>query len=145
MSKQLSHWLSVIVIGIALGLGLQFVRAWTEPTQAPPGGNVGAPINTSGNYQAKSGRLDIQGGSAMPKMWDSDNANYVIDPAGNSMVDTICFYDGCRNNWGTTYTNCFWSDNQCSPYSGYFAVGVYVNMLFSDIVGGHYVVQCCRL
>lgn len=55
--KQLTYWLKVAVIGIALGLGLQFVRAWTEPTAAPPGGNVGAPINTSGNAQTKAGGL----------------------------------------------------------------------------------------
>ena len=60
-NKQITHWLSVIVIGIALGLGLQFVRAWTEPTTAPPNGNVGAPINTSVNPQTKSGGLNIGG------------------------------------------------------------------------------------
>lgn len=51
--KKFTYWLSVIVIGIALGLGLQFVRAWTEPTAAPPGGNLGAPINTGANVQEK--------------------------------------------------------------------------------------------
>lgn len=59
--KQLTHWLSVIVIGIVLGLALQFVRAWTEPTQAPPGGNVGAPINTSANPQIKAGNFTSDG------------------------------------------------------------------------------------
>ena len=57
--KQITHWFSVIVIGIALGLALQFVRAWTEPTVAPPGGNVGAPINTGGLTQVKAGTLGI--------------------------------------------------------------------------------------
>jgi hypothetical protein len=57
--KQIIYWLSVAVVGIALGLGLQFVRAWTEPTTAPPGGNVGAPINTSANPQTKAGGLNI--------------------------------------------------------------------------------------
>jgi len=55
--KQITHWLSVIVIGIALGFALQFVRAWTEPTVAPPGGNVGAPINTGAQKQTKSGDI----------------------------------------------------------------------------------------
>jgi len=53
--KQLTYWLSVAIIGIALGFGLQFVRAWTEPTTAPPNGNVGAPINTSSTAQTKAG------------------------------------------------------------------------------------------
>lgn len=40
-------WSGVVMVGLILGISLQFVRAWTEPTEAPPGGNVGAPINTS--------------------------------------------------------------------------------------------------
>jgi hypothetical protein len=51
--KQLTYWLSVAIIGIAFGFGLQFVRAWTEPTQAPPGGNVAAPVNTGTIKQTK--------------------------------------------------------------------------------------------
>ena len=59
--KQTIHWLKVAVIGIALGFALQFVRAWTEPTTTPPGGNVGAPINTSGNAQTKAGNFTSNG------------------------------------------------------------------------------------
>jgi hypothetical protein len=59
--KQTTHWLKVAVIGIALGFALQFVRAWTEPTEAPPGGNVGAPINTGGNAQTKTGNFTSNG------------------------------------------------------------------------------------
>jgi hypothetical protein len=59
IAKQVIHWLSVIIVGIALGLGLQFVRAWTEPGANPPGGNVGAPLNTSANTQVKAGSLGI--------------------------------------------------------------------------------------
>jgi len=33
------------------------VLAWTEPTSAPPGGNVAAPLNTSINAQSKEGAL----------------------------------------------------------------------------------------
>ena len=59
IAKQVIYWLSVIIVGIALGLGLQFVRAWTEPGANPPGGNVGAPLNTSANTQVKVGSLGI--------------------------------------------------------------------------------------
>jgi len=55
--KKLIFWLGIIIIGIALGFALQFVRAWTEPTQAPPGGNLGAPINTGPNKQVKQGDI----------------------------------------------------------------------------------------
>ncbi|MBU4298742.1 hypothetical protein KJ636_01755 [Patescibacteria group bacterium] len=51
--------------GVALILGVlvtsvfvsYLVLAWTEPTSAPPGGNVAAPLNTSINAQAKEGAL----------------------------------------------------------------------------------------
>ena len=59
--KKASYWLSIAVIGIALGLSLQFVRAWVEPTAPAPGGNVGAPINTSATVQAKAGALGVSG------------------------------------------------------------------------------------
>ena len=62
--KQITHWLKVAVVGIALGFGLQFVRAWTEPTATPPDGNVGAPINTGTVDQTKgdtsSGKINAK-------------------------------------------------------------------------------------
>jgi hypothetical protein len=39
----------------------QIMAAWTEPSSAPPGGNVAAPINTSGTSQTKLGSLSIDG------------------------------------------------------------------------------------
>jgi hypothetical protein len=59
--KQITHWLKVAVIGITLGFAIQFVRAWTEPIAAPPGGNVGAPINTGATEQTKQGGLTVGG------------------------------------------------------------------------------------
>jgi hypothetical protein len=57
LSKKAIYWLGVIAVGIALGLALQFVRAWTEPTAAPPGGNLGAPLNTGPQKQVKQGDI----------------------------------------------------------------------------------------
>jgi len=58
--KQLGYWTSVATLGIILGISLQFVRAWTEPTALPPGGNLGAPLNTGGAGQYKEGGLIIR-------------------------------------------------------------------------------------
>ena len=58
---NLTYWLGIVVLGVTLGLILQFARAWTEPSQAPPGGNVGAPINTGSQTQTKSGSLNVNG------------------------------------------------------------------------------------
>jgi hypothetical protein len=54
-------WSGVIMVGLVLGLTIQFVKAWTEPTEAPPNGNVGAPINTGVNLQTKNGSLALLG------------------------------------------------------------------------------------
>ena len=37
------------------------VFAWTEPSQAPPGGNVEAPINVGQTAQTKQGDLTLAG------------------------------------------------------------------------------------
>ena len=62
--KQVNYWGGVVAIGLILGVSLQFVRAWTEPTAAPPGGNVGAPLNTSNLRQIKIGGLILNVGGA---------------------------------------------------------------------------------
>ena len=59
-------WFSLsLILGLVLGGGLIFVKAWTEPTLAPPDGNLGAPINTSSNGQAKTGGLLLNSGGAV--------------------------------------------------------------------------------
>lgn len=59
ITKRFTYWLEVAAIGIVLGLILQGARAWTEPSQAPPGGNLGAPINTGESTQVKAGSLGL--------------------------------------------------------------------------------------
>lgn len=55
--KKISYWAGVGAVGIVLGISLQFTRAWVEPTVAPPGGSIGAPINTGNVTQVKEGIL----------------------------------------------------------------------------------------
>jgi len=62
--RQVNYWLGVTAIGLVLGLSLQFARAWTEPTVAPPGGNVGAPINTGSADQYKTGDIEVRATNA---------------------------------------------------------------------------------
>ena len=81
------YWLKVAIIGIALGFGLQFVRAWTEPTTAPPNGNVGAPINTSSTAQTKAGAM------------------YSNDRVG---APYLCIGTDCRNIWSSGGISCDW-------------------------------------
>ncbi len=55
--KNITYWSGVVILGLVVGISIQFVAAWTEPTQAPPGGNVGAPLNTGNLGQIKNGNL----------------------------------------------------------------------------------------
>ena len=57
--------------------------AWSEPGSAPPGGNVSAPLNTSGTTQTKTGKLLFT--------WfeDQNQTGYYVDPGGNSIFSRI--------------------------------------------------------
>lgn len=66
MSKQVSPKITALAFGI---LTLCFVTAfyvlaWQEPTQAPPEGNMAAPLNASNVGQAKAGGLILNTGGA---------------------------------------------------------------------------------
>jgi hypothetical protein len=94
--KKFIHWLSVIVIGIALGFAIQFVRAWTEPSALPPGGNVGAPLNTSVNSQTKEGGLNILGFLGV----GTNSPTKQIDAVGQIKSRTgFCINDNCISVW----------------------------------------------
>jgi hypothetical protein len=82
---QTTYWISVIIVGIALGLALQFVRAWTEPTDAPPNGNVGAPINTSFIGQLKQAGLALNVGD----IYGNYKAYGLLVPNGNVGIGTV--------------------------------------------------------
>jgi hypothetical protein len=96
--KQITYWLSVIVVGIALGLALQFVRAWTEPTSSPPNGNVGAPINTSSTAQTKTGDLNVKGGMVIGSATDGSKG------VGTINATQFCLSGKCISDWPTGTT-----------------------------------------
>jgi len=57
--KKISWLLSVVLIGLIFGLGVGIVKAWTEPSEAPPDGNLAAPINVGLEGQVKAGGLTL--------------------------------------------------------------------------------------
>ena len=94
--QKATYWTSVSVIGIVVGISLQFVKAWTEPTQIAPNSNVGAPITTSGNPQIKSGPLNLGsylttvGGVLLNSGAGSPPAlNGLLVPNGNVGIGTV--------------------------------------------------------
>jgi hypothetical protein len=62
--KRILFWIPSIVIGITLGISLQFVHAWVEPNAGAPNANIGAPLTTGGATQNKAGQLNVTGGGA---------------------------------------------------------------------------------
>lgn len=78
--QKISQTIAGLVIVAAITL---IASAFTEPSQAPPGGNVSAPLNTSATTQTKTGKL------LFPWFEDSDQSGYYADPGGNSMFSRI--------------------------------------------------------
>jgi len=100
LSKKFAYWLGVIVVGIALGFAIQFVRAWTEPGSTPPAGNVGAPLNTSDKEQTKEGGLLL--GSSTPGGNKGD---------GSLNANQVCIRGVCQTTWpsgGNSYPSNGW-------------------------------------
>lgn len=84
--------------------------AWQEPVSSPPEGNVSAPINISSIAQTKLGGLTLQGDFTAPIFYDSDNADYYVNPAGQTVlagnvgigatnpIDKLTIYDNTDNS-----------------------------------------------
>lgn len=57
LTGKVVEWAKVISLGLILGLGIQVTYSWVAPTQAPPGGNLDAPITVGAAAQTKTGKL----------------------------------------------------------------------------------------
>jgi hypothetical protein len=49
--------IKVVTLGLLITLGVNYLHAWTGPTEAPPSGNVPAPVNVGAALQTKTGGL----------------------------------------------------------------------------------------
>lgn len=96
-----------LTLGLFLGGGLIAVNAWTDPTLPAPGGNVGAPINTSGIGQSKVGGLILNtGGAVNGLIVRTGNVGIgtiaptqKLDVVGNVKGTQLCIGNDCRNAW----------------------------------------------
>ena len=59
--KKLSLLTFSFALGLLVFMGMAIVYAWTEPTLAPPNGNVATPVNVSGTTQYKTGAFGVGG------------------------------------------------------------------------------------
>jgi hypothetical protein len=118
--KQAVQWLWVIVVGIALGFAIQFVRAWENPPSGtPPEGNVAAPINTGSAAQTKLGNFTSNGTISAGDQFCLRGICISEWPSGGTTEESCM----CDNRWlcGTTYVGseqlCTW-DCYTDPNTG---------------------------
>lgn len=105
--QTIKQTIITLIICLAVVAGMSWVYAWTGPTQAPPGGNVSAPINVGSASQAKTGALSIGGllqlGSF--KMTSGAGSNKVLtsDASGLGSWQTPAGGGGVSGNGTTNY------------------------------------------
>ncbi len=82
MNKQeLKDILKGVALGVVLAVTGSVMAAWSEPTQAPTGGNADAPINVSNTGQTKGGNLVVNN--------NNQNANGLIVPFGAIVAGNV--------------------------------------------------------
>lgn len=81
--KNIIQSLKIITLGLILAFGISYAFAWTAPTQAPPNGNVSAPMNTSSGAQYKVGDLGVGGVFEV-----ANGANFAV-LGGNVGIGTV--------------------------------------------------------
>jgi hypothetical protein len=80
VSQGLIYWTRVATLGVVIGVGLQFASAWTNPTAAPPLGNVSGPVTTSAIAQYKAGAIGF-GGLVKAYLGIDANNNRIVNVA----------------------------------------------------------------
>jgi hypothetical protein len=96
--------IGVLVMSILLSY---LVFAWTEPSQAPPQGNVPTPINVGPQGQAKQGGLILNTGGAPTGLIvqygnvgiGTTNPTQKLDVAGYVKETGLCIGSDCRTSW----------------------------------------------
>lgn len=93
--SQIKYWLGVVIVGLVVGLSIQFVVAWSEPTDNPPkgGGGSEAAGGITGGCQIYSGNSGSSAYYARTvAQWgkgckESTGARMRVDGCGDAAVD----------------------------------------------------------
>lgn len=59
ISKKSAYLLNIAIVGMVVGLSIQFVRAWAPPTTSAPGNDVNAPVLTNGNQDVNAKNVTV--------------------------------------------------------------------------------------
>ncbi|MDD4875495.1 MAG: hypothetical protein PHI77_03865, partial [Candidatus Pacebacteria bacterium] len=82
-SRSISIAASAIIMSLFFGFAF---ASWQEPAVAPPNGNISAPVNIGSTAQTKAGEFSVLGNFYAPMMYDSDDSNYYVNPAGQTIL-----------------------------------------------------------
>jgi len=113
------YWLRVAVVGLVVGLGVQFTQAWVAAPTGAPNNNVQGPVTTGSNSQEKSGSLTVNnhltvknGTSGYPYIYLNRNGNiqalvgtgaYLYHRSANSDYTGMVFQDKESTMYGRVY------------------------------------------
>ncbi len=101
---KVKYWLEIAALGVVLGLVIQGAQAWVGPPANPPSANVGAPLNTGLNPQAKQGPLELFWQNWDPATNQGENPDLVaLLAAGEVRADDFCLNSDltkCLSNAG---------------------------------------------
>ncbi len=98
LKTEIIQTIKIILFAFVLTIGVNYVYAWTGPTQGPPNGNVSAPINVGTENQIKSAGLGIDALSVFGDGYLSGNLgigtvspNEKLDVEGNIEADAFLY------------------------------------------------------
>jgi len=91
-AKPIVSILAIFILSFAGAVGLRIaIAAWTGPSAAPPGSNVGAPLNVGATIQTKSGELILSGGLTILNSADArlktDANGLIVDISDNGTTN----------------------------------------------------------
>jgi hypothetical protein len=120
---------SFIIIGLVCAFVGTQAFAWTEPTEAPPLGNVEAPINVGDGQQTKDGGLMMYG-----KKSGSDLLDYTMYLYAGKQ-GAIRTYDSSTGNWAYMGVKGYQSKGFQATMEQTNSFGFYANMRGSSNMG----------
>lgn len=132
LSRGVNYWLGVGIVGLTVGISIQFTQAWSNPAGAPPTGNVPGPLTTADGDQRKTGSLTL-GGLSLTDGTQGDGKVLVSDPAGNATWEDpdnvtgeyVCpdspnIDTSALSGWTTANVPSFCMDDECIVRTKYY-------------------------
>ncbi|PIR90180.1 hypothetical protein COU05_02740, partial [bacterium (Candidatus Gribaldobacteria) CG10_big_fil_rev_8_21_14_0_10_37_21] len=124
------------LLGALLLIIKGFALAWVEPTQAPPAGNVPAPLNVGNGYQIKSGVLQIKNPDASSA--DATEGNWFHIGTYNktfAQAKAACEAQGARLAYYSEIVDAFKNGANACSY-GWISEGFVVYPMQDGATGG---------